>query len=146
MDLIQIGGSLIAIMVLALIAGRLFPVKGELTRERVLRNVRRFCPDIEFEAISAKLFIGAKGDAAVLLFPDPCDGIAVATALGDRVVVRHLDDLSKITASGIKGSLALDTHDFTQPAIVIDLPKDQLSDLMALLAAEQDHPGGPVHA
>lgn len=146
MDLIQISGSLIAIMVLALIAARLFPVKGGLTRERVLSNVTRFCPDIEFEVLAAKVFVSAKGDAAVLVFPSPSDGIAIATALGDRVVVRHINDLSKVAVSRTKNSLALDTHDFTQPTIAIDLPEDQLSDLTALLTAEQGCPGDPLHA
>ncbi len=146
MDLVQIGGSLIAIIVLAVIAARLFPVKGGLTRERVLRNVRRFCPDIEFEVVSAKVFIGTKGEAAVLLFPDPHDGVAVATALGDRVVVRHIEDLSTITASRNKSGLTVDTHDFTQPTVALDLPEEQVSDLMALLTTEQSISGGPLHA
>lgn len=54
MDFVQIGGSLAAIVILALIARWLYPNKAELTEDRVIRNVARYCPDTELDARADK--------------------------------------------------------------------------------------------
>lgn len=121
MDFVQIAGSLIAILLLGLMARWLFPKPEKLTEERVVRNVARFCPDIPFDSTQAKLILGDKGKSAVLAFPRQADGLALVTAFGDRVVVRHIPNLAELDVQETGTGIKIATHDFTQPSIKLAL-------------------------
>lgn len=146
MDLFQLLGSLAAIFVLAAIAGRLFPANGKLTPERVARNIARYCPDIMFSAADARIIMGDGHKVAILLFPGTSDGIAVATALGDRVVVRHFPDISQLSATKTADGITLATHDFTQPKLSLTLDEAGQSDLLTALSSNTQSTPGAIHA
>lgn len=133
MDIVQIVGSLIAISVLALIAGRLFRAPEKLTAERVVRNIARYCPDIDIEAVQPDIVLGQKGKAAVARFGDAADGIAIVTAFGDRVVVRHIPDVSTVDAAPSTEGVNISMHDFTQPTVALALDEGSRETLLEWL-------------
>lgn len=131
MDFVQIGGSLAAIVILALIARWLYPNKAELTEDRVIRNVARYCPDTELDARADKTYLSQDNKNAIFVFGQARFGIATATALGDRVVVRHYADTSEVDFRLENGKLSLVTDDFTQPSFTVALGEDDVSDLLS---------------
>ncbi len=145
MDLVQIFGSLISIAVLAYVASRLFPAKTALTNERVLLNVTRYCPDIDFAPSEAKVIVDKRKITALLLFPARHHGLAVATALGDRVVVRHFPDLNDISLERTSQGVKIDTGDFTQPSVKFDLKEEDADAVFAALGGTTTQ-GEPSHA
>ena len=122
MPFMQFIGSLIAVTIVAWIASRLFHNPSKLTTERVIRNTARYCPHIDLTGENTSVYISETGDTAVLAFPNRCDGIAIAAALGDRVVVREITDIHEINMSETDTELVLDIGDFTQPKIRLKLP------------------------
>jgi len=147
MSLLQFIGSLIAVTIVALIAARMFPnSKSKLTRDRVIRNTARYCPHIDLGSTAPTIFMSETGDTAILAFPNRNDGFAFTTALGDRVVVREVNDTSQLRIKKIETGLSIDMHDFTQPTLTIIL---QSKDCQALLTALQNHSPDqpePAHA
>ncbi len=140
MSFIQFIGSLIAVTIVSLIAARLFPNKSKLTSERVISNTARYCPHIDLGSATPTIFISERGDTAVLIFPNRGDGVALATALGDRVVIRQLSVTETNTG------LSIGADDFTQPTLNIQLPP---GDRQSLMTALQNHSTGqsePAHA
>lgn len=146
MDPVELAGSLIAIFVLAFIASRLFPTRPILSNKRVLRNVARFCPDLADNLEQADIFIGNKGAAAVLFFPDENNGFALVTAFGDRVVVRHLTNADDLAVKSASNGLVLSTHDYTQPEIRLALDTHQASALAERLSSSNQSRRTPAHA
>lgn len=143
MSLMQFIGSLIAVTIVAWIASRLFHSPNKLTVERVIRNTARYCPHIDLTAETPTVFISKDGGTAVLVFPKRSDGIALLTALGDRVVVREISDLQTIEILKTGTELRLDINDFTQPTLKINLSE---TDQGALLAAIEQQPAKHTEA
>ncbi len=146
MDIVQIGGSLFAIVVLALIAKWLFPTKAELTEERIVRNVARYCPETEFDASTDRVFVSEDKKHAVFVFGNPDFGIATASALGDRVVVRHYPDLSQISFHSKNGELNLISDDFTQPSFSVTLEQAPESELLSMINMTSKKEAKHAHA
>ena len=146
MDLIQVGGSLISIIILALITTKLFPNNSRLNADRVVRNVKRYCPDIEFVADDAQIFLSTDEMSAVLLFPDNNDGFALATAFGDRVVIRHVPSTDEFTVKTLPDGLSISLDDFTQPSVKLVLDEPTREALHAVLSSPIPAEGGAVHA
>ena len=146
MDFVQIGGSLFAIVILAFIARWLFPTKSELTAERVLRNVARYCPDTDPDIDADQLFLGDDKKNAIWVFANNQSGIATATALGDRVVVRHFPDVGQLTFSSVNGKLRLNSDDYTQPTFLLALDPTQIKHLLSVINSSVVDAGDPAHA
>ena len=146
MPFMQFIGSLIAVTIVALIAARLFPNKSKLTKERVISNVSRYCPHIDFGSETPTVYLSETGDTAVQIFPHRHDGFAIATALGDRVVVREIADASTATITETDTGLSLDLDDFTQPAINMQLQPDERRSLLAKLQSQPFEKSEPAHA
>lgn len=146
MDIVQIGGSLFAIVVLALIAKWLFPTKAELTEERIVRNVARYCPETELEANTDRHFISQDKKHAVFVFGNRDFGIATATALGDRVVVRHFPDIRQLSFHSQNGALHLKSDDFTQPSFSVTLAPALESELLSMINMTSEKDAKRAHA
>ncbi len=145
MDLAQIAGSLTAILVLSAIAFWLFPNRRKLSNERLLRNVQRYCPDVAFGEDDLKVFIDDKTESAVVVFPNNKDGLALITALGDRVVVRHITDPKALKIIPSRKGITIADADFTQPKIKFVLGDTEKENLLAILNYAGD-PGDHAHA
>lgn len=146
MDLVQIGGSLVSIVILALLAWWLFPSKAELTKERVTRNVARYCADAELNAESDQIYLGKDKKNAILVFHKNRFGIATATALGDRVVVRHFPNLAAVNFRFENGKLSLKSDDFTQPSFIITLDPAEISSLLSAVNVTPQKEANHAHA
>ena len=147
MPLIQFAGSLIAVALLAWIASRLFHNPSKLTVDRVVRNTARYCPHIDLTTTAPSVFISESGDTAVLMFPNRPDGIALLTALGDRVVVRQITDYQQINVvKKTNTGLLLDIGDFTQPKIKMLLPDSECQSLLEALENRSPDQTEPAHA
>lgn len=146
MPLIQFVGSLIAVALVAWIASRLFHNPTKLTVDRVVRNTARYCPHIDLTTSSPSVFISEPGDTAVFLFPNRLDGIALLTALGDRVVVREITDCRRISVVRTNAGLLLDIGDFTQPKIKMLLPDNECQSLLEALESRSPDQTEPAHA
>ncbi len=146
MSFIQFFGSLLAVTIVALIAARLFPNKSRLTRERVINNTARYCPHINLGSENPTIFISEPGDTAVLIFPNHRDGVAFATALGDRVVIREITDTNQLNISQTEAGLSIDMDDFTQPTFDMRLPQDQRQSLLSELTSYPNKKSEPAHA
>lgn len=133
MDLVQLLWSLAATFLMAFIASRMFPASEKLTCERIVRNVSRYCPEIDFAADRAGIFLSSTGKAAVLFFPDARNGLAIATAVGDRVVVRHITDPSSISVKPSAGKVVLSLADFTQPSVSLALAEEDQAAFLSRL-------------
>jgi len=146
MSFIQFFGSLIAVTIVALIAARLFPSKSKLTNERVINNTKRYCPHIDLGPETPTIFISKHGDTAVLIFPNHHEGVALATALGDRVVIREIGDTSQLRITETNTGLLVDMDDFTQPTLKIELPLEDRQSLLAVLRNQMTNQPEPAHA
>lgn len=146
MDFVQIGGSLAAIVILALIARWLYPNKAELTEDRVIRNVARYCPDTELDAKADKTYLSLDKKNAIFIFGQVRFGIATATALGDRVVVRHYADVSEVEFRFENGKLSLVTDDFTQPSFTLSLGQNEVSALLSAVNNSPEKDANHAHA
>lgn len=146
MSFMQFIGSLIAVIIVALIAARLFPTKSKLTKERVINNVIRYCPHVDFTSASPLVYLSENHATAVALFPDHGDGFAIASALGDRVVVREIPDTNMVTVTETENGLSFDLGDFTQPTIEMLLSADQRRSLISQLTSLQSKKPEPAHA
>lgn len=140
MSLLQLLGSVIAVFIVAAIARWLFPVRFRLEDAHLHRELERVYPDLEPEEI----LIDRAGDAALLRLSG-ARGIVAVRRLGDKAVLRHWAPGTKVTATRTPTGLMLDTDDFTEPKIVLDLDAEGVSrteSWLALLAA----PDGHAHA
>lgn len=117
MPLLQFIGSLIAVIIVAWLASRLFRNPEKLTVDRVIRNTARYCPHLDIEA-PATIIISETGDSAAVILPNE---IALLTTLGDRVVVREITPAAKIEATKTNAGLLIDIDDFTLPKIKMRL-------------------------
>ncbi len=146
MDLIQMGGSLVAIIILSLVTAKLFPNSSRLTPERIIRNVKRYCPDAVFAEEDVQLFVSEDSMSGVLVFPDNCDGIAIATALGDRVVVRHEPRVDKLSIEVNPDSIVILTDDFTQPSVSLKMEEAAADHMMDSIMRLNTQNKGLAHA
>lgn len=146
MPFMQFIGSLIAVAIVALIAARLFPTKIKLTRERVINNVARYCPHIDLASAPPLVYLSENNATAVVVFPKHSDGFAIASALGDRVVVREIPDANTVTITESENGLSFDLGDFTQPTIEIQMPGNQRQALISKLTGQPSEKPEPAHA
>lgn len=129
MDLGLTLGSLVAIIILALLAAKMFPNKGRLDADRVARNLMRYAPAADISDI----MVDATGKVAVAALNAPADSLGLARLLGDRVVCRLLTsaDIRKVYKDHAR--LTLVFNDFTQPEITLSMPLDTLPKTVKLL-------------
>ncbi len=146
MPFTQFIGSLIAVAIVALIAARLFPTKNKLTKERVINNVARYCPHINLASAPPLVYLSENNATAVAVFPNRSDGFAIASALGDRVVVREIPDAKLVTITKSENGLSFNLGDFTQPTIEIQMPADQRQALISKLTSRPSEKPEPAHA
>lgn len=146
MDLIQIAGSLTAILVLSVIASWLFPNRGKLSNDRLLRNIKRYCPDAVFDDNELNIFTDEKAASAVVVFPRGEDGIALVTALGDRVVVRQVIDPKALKIIPGRKGISVSDGDFTQPQIKFVIGDAEKENLIAILTGGAEPAGNHAHA
>ena len=146
MDLIQVGGSLLSIILIAWLTSKLFPNNSRLTVDRIERNIRRYCPDISFTQADIQVFLGTDEMSAVVLFDNGEDGIATTTALGDRVVVRHIPSRDELVVNETAGGLTITTGDFTQPSIKLLLDDEARDRLQLALTTSVAPERNPAHA
>jgi hypothetical protein len=120
MDFVSLLGSLISIAILTFIAWRLFPTTPVLSIERVRRNIARFSPEIEPKSLETmEIFLSDEKKAAICLFPDHPDWIAITKAQGDRVVVRFYPDRNNLTVQDQGHKVVIRQSDFTFPPIAV---------------------------
>jgi hypothetical protein len=130
MDPLQLIGSLIAIVLLALVAGKLFPAPKAITPEQASDDYKRYAPDVGYEApIMAK-----DGKAALIPAPDG-NSLGLVTLLGDQPVCRTITAADRPMLSRINGTLKLTSHDFTHPATLLALDIEAEKQVEALVAA-----------
>jgi len=120
LDLITTLGSLAAILILGLLAGKMFPVKIMLNDERVRRNMARYAP----EAIVSEVLVGNDGRSAIVLLtaPDQCFGLV--RQMGDRIVCRLVSAAEAVAVLPEHAKLTLVFDDFTQPEVKLLLDGD----------------------
>ena len=131
MDPIQIIGSLVAIMVVAFMASRMFPVRTMLDEGRVRRNLERYEPSARFSDI----LISSDGTVALAALNSPADSLGLAVQMGDRVVCRILTkaDIRAFVAN--TGRVHVKFNDFTQPTLTLVLDTATEKKALALLGA-----------
>ncbi len=129
MDLGLTLGSLVAIIILALLASKMFPNKGRLDADRVKRNLKRYAP----EAKISDIMIDSTGKVAIAALKAPDGSFGFARLLGDRVVCRLLTsaDIRKVYKDHARITLVF--NDFTQPEITLTMAADTLPKAVALL-------------
>ena len=104
--------SLVAIVLLALLAGKLNPVKSLLSEERVLRHFVFTYPDDKV----IKTYLGSDGLSAIIELENP-EMVGVVTLPADRVVAR-IYNRTQLKASVACGkNLILNLNDITQPNV-----------------------------
>jgi len=145
MPLFQFIGSIIAVAIVAWIASRLFHNPNKLTVDRVIRNTARYCPHLNLEA-NSEVFISEAGDSAAVVLLGDHKGIALLTALGDRVVVREITETTKVKTMKTKTGVAFDIDDFTQPKIEMQLQEDACNSLLNAFQRLTKSHSEPVHA
>jgi|GEM_PF-1507724 len=136
MDLGLTLGSLVAIIILALVAARMFPTsKQRLDADRVTRNLKRYAPDANI----ADIMIDSTGKVAITRLNAPKDSFGLARLLGDRVVCRLLTsaDIRKVYKDHARITLVF--NDFTQPEITLTMSADRLPNATALLDSFTSH-------
>ncbi|WP_417460845.1 hypothetical protein [Kordiimonas sp.] len=128
MDPVQVLGSLIAIIVTAFLAWRMFPARTPLDDQIVRRNLARYAP----EAHVASVFLSKNAKAAVASLTSPASSVGLAVRLGDRVVCRILqpNDIKNVRPSG--DALLLVFDDFTQPNIKLEFDTATLAEVSLL--------------
>lgn len=129
MDLGLTLGSLVAIIILALLAAKMFPNTGRLDADRVMRNLKRYAP----EADIGDIMVDATGKVAIAALNAPVGSFGLARLLGDRVVCRLLTsaDIRKVYKDHARMTLVF--NDFTQPEITLTMPADTLPKAVKLL-------------
>ncbi|WP_417448797.1 hypothetical protein [Kordiimonas sp.] len=113
MDPVQILGSLAAILLLAFIAMRMFPVKAPLDDGKVTRNLQRYEPDAKI----SEIYLTEDGKAALIQLQAPANALGLTVQLGDRVVCRVITGQDIKRADISHGKLVIHFDDYTQPAI-----------------------------
>jgi hypothetical protein len=131
MDPILLFGSLAAILVMAFVAARMFPVKNLLDDGRVRRNITRYEPD----AVVTDIYIANDGKAALAKLEAPADSVGLAVQLGDRVVCRilHAADITRVEKRDAK--LVIHFDDFTQPSVSLLFDETTLPKAHELVSA-----------
>ncbi len=117
MDWIQLLSSLIAIVLLAWGATKLFPTSEGLTVDRILKNYARFAPASNV----GKPIISNNQKAALLPMQGQTDEIGIVTQLGDRLVCRTLTTRSAVKWKVSGDCLVIEHGDFTQPSVTLPL-------------------------
>lgn len=146
MDLIQLAGSLIAILVLALLAWKLFPNNSKIDKDRAARNIKRYCPDIGDSDISnAHFFISTCGQTAFVSLPKQC-GIVILRQTGDRIAVRHFGTEINMHVSEKNDGVRININDFTMPAITLRLNENDKAVLLSTLETQKTTAGAHTHA
>lgn len=117
MDILQILGSFIAILLLTGLVYFLFPQKHMFTEDTVRKEAKRYEPELAF----TQLILSRNIPTAILLTKEPADTALIVTGLGDGLVCRKLERGANIKWAVTGEKLRLDMHDFTCPAIIFDL-------------------------
>ena len=141
MDWLQLLSSLIAILLLALWAAKLFPVAEGLTEERVRKAYKRYAPDSDPDT----LIISKNGKASLLSIVENSCEIGVITQLGDRQVCRTLTPATDFNWSIDSNTLCIRHGDFTQPAIKLELEPEEL-ELARKILVKFEEKSGEQHA
>ncbi|WP_262695333.1 hypothetical protein [Kordiimonas aquimaris] len=132
MDVMQLAGSLIAILLVAYLAKYLFPNATPLTTERAIRNLKRYCPEIpDLHIENAHYFISETDDSAIALIPDDF-GIAVLKQMGDRITVRHFDNISELSVEKTSDSVRVVMDDFTLASVKLKLTAEQIASILSV--------------
>lgn len=114
MDPLLTIGSLIAISLLALVAGWLFPVRQTLNQERITRNFHRLYPD----AVINDFIVDQQGKTAIISLENSRE-IGLVIQLGDRIVCRRYKKSDPINWQLASNKLRLSFKEFTLPQIVM---------------------------
>ncbi|MEX0299260.1 MAG: hypothetical protein AB3N28_09330 [Kordiimonas sp.] len=130
MDWLQLSSSLVAIVLLALVAGKMFPVPSGLTADRIRKNYMRYAP----ESAPGNPIISINKQVSILPMADSSSEIGLVTQLGDRVVCRTLTKATEISWETKNDTLIVNHGDFTQPSVKLNLPPEMLHQAVALLS------------
>jgi len=131
MDLGLTLGSLVAIVILAFLASKMFPNRGRLDDDRVSRNLMRYEPDADI----GDIFIDATGKFALVALKSPAENLGLVRLLGDRAVCRLLTDADIRSVFKDHARITLVLNDFTQPEITLTMSNDTLKSVADLLEA-----------
>lgn len=137
MDILQILGSFIAILLLTGLVYVLFPENHPFTEDIVRREAKRYEPDLVF----TQLMLSSNTHAAIMLTDDPSGTILIISGLGDGLVCRKLEKGANITWALTGEKLLLDMHDFTCPAVTFNLKSADMETVVQAfkaLAANSD--------
>lgn len=142
MEIMQLAGSLIAILLVAYLVKFLFPNATTLTTERAIRNLKRYCPDVPDQNIeNAHYFISEMGDAGIAVMPGNLS-VAVLKQMGDRISVRYFEKTSEISIKNTDNHVHVIMDDFTLASVKLKLSKEQITSILSLT----NDPKGAVHA
>jgi hypothetical protein len=122
--------SLAAIAILGWLAARLYPVSGVLDEERARRNLLRYEPGADIDAV----YVSSDEATAVLRLKVPEGAVGLLHRLGDRVVCRILFAPDVKQAVWTDDLLTLVFDDFTQPKLSIRFSEDDKSDVKSTFA------------
>jgi len=129
MDPIQLIGSFVAIVLLAVVARWLFPAPKALTANMVTEDFARYAPDSTLQAP----ILSKNGTAAIV----PLSGTSefgLVTLLGDQPVCRLVGSADHPSLAISGETVTLKTHDFTQPVARLILDAADQSKLEQLVA------------
>ncbi len=130
MDWLQLSSSLVAIVLLAWAAGKMFPAPSGLTPDRIRKNYKRYAP----EACPGNPIISNDKQSSLLPMANNSSDIGLVTQLGDRVVCRTLSSGAHIDWKTYGETLKIRHGDFTQPAVALILSPDMLQEAVTLLS------------
>jgi len=139
MDPFLIIGSFVAILLLAVFAGKLFPAKDILSEASALTEYHRYEPDAQVETT----IVGLDHTTVLLPLVSPNGKLGVVTKLGDKLVCRTLGfgDLSSFTVKS--DTLSFSCTDFTYPNTTIRLRNKDMERAKALIDALLPKSGAP---
>lgn len=133
MDFVSLLGSLIAIVMLALAAWKMFPATEPLSPERIRRNIARYSPEIEAKALDTMdILLSNDKKSAICLFADHPEWVAITKALGDRVVVRFYQDRNSLSIEDHGDAVIIGQSDFTFPRFTVMIAEETKKKLLKL--------------
>lgn len=138
MDPVQLVVSFILIVLVALLAAKLFPANEVLTEASVLDDYQRYNPD----AVVVNSIVGLDLQTALLQLDSRQQQLGMVTRLGDRLVCRTVlvGDIASFAANG--DQLTIHSHDFTLPKITIRLAAEDMTAAQDLVSAFTSENGG----
>lgn len=132
MDIIQLSGSFIAILLLTGLVAWLFPVRLTRVADDFKREFMRYAPDLEPHAI----LVTEDGKSALILpVQANTSWLATVTSLGDKLVCRVFSNTSGLSYQQNGATFLLQPHDITCPPITLTLSTADAKVAAASLAA-----------